>query len=228
VPLTPGVAGLPAGGSIRDRMVPRGRATMCSANKAIQQHVEDSTVLLAKMQKLSSELENNLAANFEKTMGLPLPTAMAATVRQTDITMVYSTDPSIDEYINGARKLLGASLKGETSETINGMLDVVEVVVRKIIGSGNIKTGIHGTAAHTGQYITTVFSAVQEASAKEWLTAANFYVAYYAFVVFKPTPQEQLMLASSPMLGTLMAEPGSLGALDVKEMATRNYTYTPF
>lgn len=56
--------------------------------------------------------------------------------RETDVAMVYSTDPSVDEYINGARKILGAAFGGEPLEIINGMLDIVEVVASKIIGKG--------------------------------------------------------------------------------------------
>jgi hypothetical protein len=233
VPLLRGVAWLPAEGTVRDQvprpMVPiEGRATMPShSNKQIQQHVEDSSVLLAKMQTLTSELENALVSNFEKTMGVPLPTIVDAVVRQTDITMVYSTDPSVDEYINGARKLLGASLQGETIETTNRILDVVDVIVRRIIGTGHIRAGIHSTAAHTGRYITAVFSAIEEASAKDWLTKADFFVAYYAFVIFRPTPQEKVMLAMRPKLGTVMAEFGSPREVDVREIASRNYTHTP-
>lgn len=197
------------------------------SNKQIKKHVEDSSVLVAKMQKLTNDLQDALHKNFEQSMGVPLPNIIEARVRQTDITMVYSTDPTVDEYINGARKILGASLQGEKIELINGMLDLVDVVVGRIIGKGQVQTGIHSTAAHTGSYITAAFSAIQKAAAKDWLTNADFFVAYYAFVVFRPAEKEKSMLAMSPMLGAVMAGPEPPPSINVREMATKNYTYSP-
>ena len=197
------------------------------SNKKIKKHVEDSKELVDKMQKLTSTLQETLQKNFEDSMGVPLPTIMGAIVRQTDTAMVYSTDPSVDEYINGARKLLGAALGGEKLEIINGMLDIVDVVATKIIGKGDVKTGIHSTSARTGDYITAAFSVVQMATAKDWATEANFFVSYYAFVVFQPHMTQTSMLSRRPMLRAAMAELGAAPTVNVKEVATSNYTYTP-
>ncbi|MGD9504915.1 MAG: hypothetical protein AB7W37_08375 [Syntrophobacteraceae bacterium] len=195
------------------------------ANKKIENHIDQSKELSDKMQKLGETLLASLQRDFEANMGCPLPNIIRAKVRATDIVMAYSTDPSVDEYINGARKLLGAALGGEKLEIINGMLDVVDVVVTKIIGSGAIQVGMHGSSAWTGDYVTAVFSAIQRANAKDWFTQADFYVAYYAFVVFNPAPVQAARLSASPMFMGMMEKPQVVPT--TREIAARNYTYTP-
>lgn len=196
------------------------------SNQKIKRTVEDSKELVEKMNKLSGTLQQSLMDNFEKNLGVPLPTITEAAVRETDTVMVYATDPKVDEYINGARKIVSAALSQEATPIINGMLDVVEVVAKKIIGGGDIKTGIHSTAANIGGYVTTAMSVVQMASAEEWLTEANFFVSYYAFVVFKPTGNQRSMLLASPMLGATMAEPRAIPAAEIKDVAAKNYIYS--
>lgn len=196
------------------------------ANKKIESHIDQSKELCDKMQKLGETLQGALQKDFETNMGCPLPNIIRAKVRATDIVLAYSTDPSVDEYINGARKLLGAALGGEKLDVINGMLDVVDVVVTRIIGSGSIQVGVHGSSAWTGDYVTAVFSAIQKANAKAWLTQADFYVAYYAFVVFNPAPVQAALLSASPMFMGMMEKP-QVVAPTVREIADRNYTFTP-
>lgn len=193
------------------------------SNKQIEKHVDDSEKLVEKMQKLTETLQATLEKNFETTLGCPLPSIVRAKVRETDVVMVYSSDPKIDEYINGARKVLGAAFAGEKLDVINGMLDIVEVVASRIIGTGEIKAGIHSTAVNTGDYVTAAFAAVQKATAKEWATATDFFVSCYAFVVFEPSTTQRSMLAGRPML---MAA-GPVPAVEIKSLATKNYAYSP-
>ena len=192
------------------------------SNKKIEKHVDESGVLVEKMQKLTATLQEALEKNFEATMGCPLPSIIRANVRETDIVMAYSTDPTVDEYINGARKVLGAAFGGEKIAIINGMLDIVEVVATKIIGAGELKVGIHSTAVKVGEYITAAFSAVQKASAKDWATATDFYVSYYVFVVFKPFLAQKSLLAGNPKL--MAFDPGLVEEL--KSLAEQNYVFS--
>lgn len=191
------------------------------SNKQIEKHVDDSATLLDKMNVLTQKLQENLYKDFEQGMGCPLPNILLAKVRQTEVVMVYATDPKLDEYINGARKVLNAALTGDTSSLINGILDVVEVVASRIIGSGDVKVGVHSSAVRTGELVTAVFSAVEKASAKDWATAADFFVAYYAFVVFKPSTPQATLLARRPSFAAAPKAP----SVDTKALAARNYAY---
>ena len=193
------------------------------SNKQIEKHVDDSEKLVEKMQKLTETLQAALEKNFEKTMGCPLPNIVRAKVRETEVVMVYSTDPKIDEYINGARKVLGAAFQGEKLDVINGMIDIVEVVASRIIGTGEIKAGIHSSAVNTGHYVTAAFAAVQKATAKDWATATDFFVSYYVFVVFKPSMTQKSMLAGRPMLTAVGPKPH----VEMKSLAASNYAYSP-
>jgi len=193
------------------------------SNKQIEKHVDDSEKLVEKMQKLTETLQAALEKNFEKTMGCPLPNIVRAKVRETEVVMVYSTDPKIDEYINGARKVLGAAFQGEKLDVINGMIDIVEVVASRIIGTGEIKAGIHSSAVNTGHYVTAAFAAVQKATAKDWATATDFFVSYYVFVVFKPSMTQKSMLAGRPMLTAVGPKPH----VEMKSLAAKNYAYSP-
>lgn len=65
------------------------------------------------------------------------------------------------------------------------MIDVVEVVARKIIGSEELHVGIHSTSIKRNKFIGACYSIVQMAKASEWLTETDFYIGSYAFVVWQ-------------------------------------------
>jgi len=198
------------------------------ANKAIVEHIHTSQKLVDEMNELAGKLQETLEKEFEKVMGCPLPGITLAMVRETNIDMLYSTDAKVGDYIDGARKILGAAFAEDKVAFTNGILGLVDVVVSGIIGTGKIQAGTHSTAARTGGYVAGVFAVVETASAKKWLTKADFFVCYYAFVVFRPATAQEARLAASPMLGAARAESAGAPVVDLKAVAARNYVYTPF
>jgi hypothetical protein len=191
------------------------------ANKKIVDHIDNSEELLEKMHLLTGKLSAALEKNFEETMGCKLPSIILAKVRVQDVVFAFATDPKLDEYVNGARKVVSAAFAEEKQEIVNGMLDIVEVVARNIIGSGEIKVGIHNSAAHTGHYVTAASAVVQKASAKDWATSADFFVSFYTFVVFRPSRPQKSLLMARPILKAAAPE----RAVDFKSLAAKNYTY---
>lgn len=201
------------------------------SNKKIKEHIDNSEELVKKMATLAKTLQEALEKNFEDSMNFPLPSAAQAEVRETDTNMFYSTEANVEEYAEGVKNILEAYFGGKKQKLIESAINIVKVLVTKITGAVEIQTGMHSTSVKAGgwmsHYIIAVFVAVQKANAKDWLTSTDFYVSYYAFVVFKPTKTQMSKLSKSPMLGAAIADLEVAPMDEIKEIATRNYTYTP-
>jgi len=193
------------------------------SNRDIERQIDDSDALLERMHGLSARLTGLLEEFFEEQTGIPLPTITYAKVRQTDVVLTYSSEPIVDEYVNGARKLLNAAFSGEKSKVPDGVLDVVEVVARRILGEGHIHVGQHASMVKADDYCTAVFATVEKASAKDWKTERDFFVSYYAFLVFKPTPPEHLSLLECPMIRGQKESREK----DMKRLASASYKFRP-
>ena len=122
-------------------------------NPEIQKHINNSEQLVQKMQHLAQILTEENNTNFKNLTGVELPSALDARVRKVDISMVYATDPKVDEYIMGAKNILDAAFKGNEFEVIDKSLNLVGNIANGIIGSGTIQTGIHSDSALIGEYI---------------------------------------------------------------------------
>jgi|JI7StandDraft_1071085.scaffolds.fasta_scaffold55695_3 hypothetical protein len=160
------------------------------SNQEIQKHINNSEQLVQKMNHLGKILAEENNTNFKTITGVELPSVIDARVRKVDISMVYATDPKVDEYVMGAKSILDAAFKGNESEVIDKSLNLVGDIAKGIIGSGTIQTGMHGDSALiNGEYLAVCTSVIEVCEAKEWDTDTNFYVAAYTFVVFQPKKQ---------------------------------------
>ncbi|HXX83503.1 MAG TPA: hypothetical protein VEN29_05925 [Casimicrobiaceae bacterium] len=92
---------------------------MSPPNTDIQRHIDSNSELLAKMQNLTQQLQAQLLIDFENGMGVPLPTIAQADVRELQYSMVYSTDPIVDHYMNGAKQLLDAAFSQDMVAVAN-------------------------------------------------------------------------------------------------------------
>jgi hypothetical protein len=164
------------------------------SNQDLQRQIDDNATLVRKLGELTQQLQLTLFANFQTSMGVPLPSAVEADVRQVEYSMVYSTDPITDEFMGGAKTLLDGVFSGDSYASIaNKALNVVQVLLKRVVGSAQIQTGGHYESMKilpTGDhplYVATAFTQVEACSSQEWLTEHNFYLSYYAFAVWSPT-----------------------------------------
>jgi len=160
------------------------------SNKTIKKHVDNSKILNEKMQELVEVLHSNLETQFEKDLGVKIPNALQAEIREIDIAMVYSTDASVDEYMDGANSILGAVFSGDEADIVTKSLDFVGEVVRKVIGSSTIEVGIHSSSgkikSSEGEtYAVACYTSTEMCSSKEWLTDSDFFVSNYCLIVWK-------------------------------------------
>ena len=173
------------------------------SNSNLTKHIQNSSDLLAKMGALTTQLQADVEASFERTMGVPVPSAVDADVRQVEYSMVYSTDPIISDYMSGAKTLLDGVFGSSAPDVANAALDTVQTLLGNIIGSASIQTGgnsqsmrIRPSGSH-GAVISAAFTQVEECSAKDWETQTNFYVAYYVYVVWEPSAQTLAVIEKS-------------------------------
>jgi hypothetical protein len=163
-------------------------------NRSLKHQVQDNSQLVDKLNQLTQQLEQNLFQDFANTIGVPIPDATVADVRQVQYDMVYSTDPIINEYVTAAQDLLNDALS-ESPDVVNKATNLVGVVLNNIVGSGSIQIGGNGDSTKiTGDdgktYICAVYTETDMCDAKDWKTQENFYLSYYAFVVWEPTEDD--------------------------------------
>jgi hypothetical protein len=169
------------------------------SNPEIQKHVDSTADLVKQMNDLKNSLTENLLNQFHKDMGVPLPNVSEADVRILDYSLVYSTDPRVDEYVTGAKNILDAALAGDYPAIANKALNLVSTVATGVVGSGSVGIGLKSDSAKFFDretkkiFISACYSLIEECSAKEWATEQNFYIAHYIFVVWEP--QEHVVSA---------------------------------
>lgn len=173
------------------------------SNSDLQKHIESDSSLISKMAELTQQLQTQLFSDFQTDMGVPVPTALEASVRQVEYTMVYSTDPILSEYMSGAKTLLDGVFEQDWPKVADTALDVVQTLLNNVVGSSTIQTGannqslkIPANQQHT-DIIAAAFTEVEECSAQDWATQTNFYLAYYAFVVWQPTEEHLAAIAKA-------------------------------
>ncbi|MCC5643443.1 hypothetical protein LC607_10905 [Nostoc sp. CHAB 5824] len=162
------------------------------SNPVIQQHVDSTQDLVTKMNTLKTSLSTSIAEQFINDMGVSIPSVIEADVRILDYALVYSSDPTVDEYLAGAQGVLNASIAGDYPSVANKALDLVTVVASKIIGSGTVGIGLQSDSAKITDsqshktFISACYSLVEQCSSTDWNTSQNFYVSYYVFLVWEP------------------------------------------
>jgi hypothetical protein len=173
------------------------------SNTTLQKHIDDSSTLIAKMAALTGELQTQLMNDFYAAMGIPLPSALVADVRQVQSCMVYTSDPVTDEFMSGAKTLLDGVFSGSYPDVADKALDVVQTLINQAVGSTSIQTGLTSQSLHIpatgdhGVFVAAAFNEVEECTSQEWLTETNFYVSFYAFVVWEPSPGELRVMEST-------------------------------
>lgn len=166
---------------------------MSPPNQQIQKHIDSSQELIQKLADLTDSLQQQLFRDFQNTMGVAIPTAVQADVREVEYTMVYATDPVFDSYMQDAKTILDGVFAENWPDVADKALDVVGTVLNGIVGKGTIQTGLH---SESGKYspkedpsksiVSACFAEVEECSASDWATESNFYVSYYAYVCWQP------------------------------------------
>lgn len=160
------------------------------SNPEIEKHIDSTQDLVQKMNELKHSLSQNVLAQFQEDMGVPFPSIVEADVRIFDFSLVYSTDPKIDEYVTGAKGVLDAGLAADFPAVANKALDLVSVVAHGLIGSGGVGIGVKSDSAKIFDkdrtFISACYSLVEECSSRDWATAEDFYIANYMFVVWEP------------------------------------------
>jgi len=173
------------------------------SNQDLQKAIDSNSTLLTKMGALTQQLQTQLLADFEADMGVPVPSAVEAPVRQFEYSMVYSTDPIIQGYMSGAKTLLDGVFSENWPDVADKALDVVQVLLSNIITSQGIQTGASSQSMIVppndkhGKLVCAAFTEIQECSATDWATQTNFYVAYYVYAVWEPEAAKMAMIERS-------------------------------
>ncbi len=161
--------------------------------------IEKSQEILNKMNSLQIDLEKHLKEEWKEILGIDFPSVATAKLFKLDVAMLFAHDVSIDEFLSGASTLTNTIFGRNLPDVALAATDIVKVAITNIIGHGGaVQLGFHGNAGHIEHndldYLAACYSSTQCASAHDWGTSTDFFVAKYAYVV---------MLLSSSHLATL-------------------------
>lgn len=170
------------------------------SNNAIMKMINGSTELTAKWHELTMQMTQNLHEEFYAEMGVPVPTLPMCNpgAFQTDQSAQFSTEASVDEYTNGLAGIIGASFEENWSDVALQATNLVGTIASKIIGSGEIKTGITGmgnsitTKPKDGKkertFLVAAYANNEACAASDWGTKETFYASTYVFAIWPPAP----------------------------------------
>lgn len=141
-----------------------------------------------QMTALEKRLMADLDAGYVQALGIHIPPADQADVRIVDVAARYHHRITIDEFKDGAWKIV-AAVFGRKSDLTQKVLTVAEVAIRKVIIDGsNVAVGVQGDSAkieaNGKTYVAACYTSTASCSKKDWGTEESFYVATFAFTVF--------------------------------------------
>ncbi len=159
------------------------------SDKDLQQYIANSSSLQEKLDQLVSQLFSELQQQFQAQFGVPLPTADVAEVYQVSYDLQYTDEPNVDEYEEGAQKLIDGILQKKWPDVAHDALKVAKAVIKGVLGSGSVNLNGSASSTRTSEggkdWISASLAVVSAASAKDWGTKKDFYVGYYALAVWK-------------------------------------------
>jgi hypothetical protein len=170
-------------------------------NQSIMDRINSSSQLKDNFAQLTEQLTLDMRAQFETTFLVSLPSADSATVYVFQYDLVYASDPTISEYVDGATTIVNSALGLDYPQTALAAISVVQTVVDGILGSGKIQATQQSDSLHVTETniqnpliqknsVAACLSIVNTCTAKQWDMKDDFYLAYYIFAVWPVTDAE--------------------------------------
>ena len=149
-------------------------------------------------QTLIENLENKLLSEFRKDMGVDLPDAINAYIREKGIRVQYATNVDLSNFTKAITNVVeDAIIAVDYPKLALDVIGTASNFVTGVIGNGVLKAGVQSTCMKSIikevnnpneeiTFVTAIYAVTAKCEGIQWRTNSNFYVTKFAFVVWTP------------------------------------------
>ena len=167
----------------------------------IMKIIDATSKLLAKWNQLILQMTKELYGEFYEGMGVHVPDALTADVRELNVRAQFATNTDIDDFKTGITAVVTSALKEDYPSLALDVINVASQFVTQAMGSGNLQAGVNSTSTKNVvkdvnnpnqeiTFITAIYSVTEECEASQWFTSSNFFATRFVFVVWSPKENE--------------------------------------
>lgn len=167
----------------------------------IMKIIDASSKLLAAWNKLTVQMAKELINEFYIGMGVNIPDALEADVREINMRAAFSTNTDISSFTKGITNIVTDAIGEDYPKLALDVISLASDFVTQAIGSGSLKVGVESNsmksvvkdANNPNQeitFITAIYAVTTECEASQWFTNSNFFATRFVFVVWAPKENE--------------------------------------
>lgn len=167
----------------------------------IMKIIDASAKLLAAWNKMTLQMSTELLKEFYIGMGVTLPDAIDADIREVNMRVQFATNTDISSFTKGITGLVTDAIAEDYPALAIDIINVASDFVTQAIGNGSLKAGVQSTSMKKVvqkknnpnediTFVTAIYAVTTECEASQWFTKSNFFATKFAFVVWTPTENE--------------------------------------
>ena len=167
----------------------------------IMKIIDASQKLLAMWNKLILQMQKNLLNEFYIGMGVNLPDAGDAWIRELNVRVQFATNTDLSDFTKGITDVVEHSIAEDYPKLALDVIGLATDFVTQAMGSGSLKSGVQSTSVKSVvkdpnnpnkeiTFVTAIYAVTVECEASQWFTKSNFYATKFAFVVWTPKKNE--------------------------------------
>jgi hypothetical protein len=171
----------------------------------IMKIIDASAKLLAMWNKLNLQMQKNLLNEFYIGMGVNLPDAIEAYIRELNVRVQFATNTDLSDFTKGITSVVEDSLAEDYPKLALDVISLATDFVTQALGSGSLKAGVQSTSMKSIiknpsnpndeiTFVTAIYAVTVECEASQWFTKSNFYATKFAFVVWTPKKNELVLM----------------------------------
>lgn len=173
--------------------------------KPIMDIIEGSIELSKKWHELNIQMEKQILDEFYVGMGVALPNATEAEVREVNARAQFATNSDVSEFTRGITNIVSGSFQENWPKVALDVIQLASDFVKQAIGSGSMETGLKSKSVKSTvqdihdptkekTFVTAVYTVTTLCTAAHWFTNSNFYATKYVLVVWSPKVHDMKLL----------------------------------
>ena len=173
--------------------------------KPIMKIIEGTEELMKKWHELNLDMEKQILDEFYVGMGVHLPSALDAEVRELNVRAQFATNADLSNFTEGITNIVAGSFEENWPKVALDVIKVASDFVKQALGSGSMEVGLKSKSIKSTvqdihdptkekTFITAVYAVTTECTASEWFQDSSFFATKYVLVVWSPKSHDMRLL----------------------------------
>ena len=173
--------------------------------KPIMQIIQGAQDLMKKWHELNLDMEKQILDEFYTGMGVSLPTAVEAEVREMNVRAQFATNADLSSFNRGISNIVSGTFQEDWPKVALDIISFASNFVEQILGSGSMQAGLKSKSIKSVvkdpddpnkkvTFISAIYAVTTVCEASQWFTNSNFYATKYVMVVWKPQAHDLKLL----------------------------------